>query len=154
MKNFKKALFGSLTLILGISYLSGLITQNSLGPWYDLLVKSPLNPPSWAFGVVWPLLYIMIAVAFARLISKSKKGSMTLWYFIIQLLLNFSWTPLFFGLKSPHLAFLNICALWAMILQNIFYYKKYDKVASGLLIPYFLWVSFAVYLNLFIVIHN
>ncbi len=155
MKNFKKNAAICLALIYTLSYLSGLFTKPALKSWYGQIIKSPLTPPSWAFPVAWTFLYTLIAFSLAFLLSQ-KKGTknMKLSYFYIQLGLNFLWTPAFFGLQSPFLGLCIISALVLMICQNILYFRRFVPLASYLLIPYFLWVLFAFYLNLFIFINN
>lgn len=154
-KPFRKTLIQSVAWVLVLSYLSGSFTKPALKPWYENLQKSSLTPPSWAFPLVWTLLYIMIAVAVALIIQQSNKNkSIKLKYFFVQLGLNFLWTPVFFGLKQPLMGLIIIAGLVAAILQNIFYYKKFVGQTIYLLIPYLIWVCFAFYLNLFIYLNN
>jgi tryptophan-rich sensory protein len=111
------------------------------------LVKPSFNPPSWLFGPVWTTLFLLMGVAL-YLVWQRKKISKWFW---IQLLLNILWSVLFFGVKRPDLAFLEIVVLWIAILKTILEFGKVNKKAGRLLWPYLLWVSFAAFLNLMIV---
>ena len=123
-------------------------TSASTDSWYLLLNKSELNPPSYVFGIVWPILYIlMMASAFLA----HKKIFLI---FIVQLFFNAVWSWLFFRFQMPLIALLDIYLLIAIniYLLNLMY--KENKLAFFLFIPYVVWISFASYLNLFIVINN
>ena len=119
------------------------------GEWYAALKKPSWNPPGWVFGPVWTTLYTMMAVA-AWLVWK--RGGFTaqrraLVPFLAQLALNAAWTPLFFGLHRPGLAFAEILLLWLAIAWTIVAFWRVHRVAAGLLCPYLAWVSFAAALN-------
>lgn len=118
--------------------------------WYDALIKPALNPPSWIFSPVWTVLYIMMAVS-AFLVWKKgwkrKEVRLALAMFGVQLALNLIWSPLFFGLQNPLLALVDIIVMLAAIIWTIILFYKLSRPAAYLLIPYFLWVSFATYLN-------
>jgi translocator protein len=120
------------------------------GEWYEHLVKPALTPPGWVFGPVWTLLYAMMGVA-AWLVWQRRGftgAARALGLFLLQLGFNALWSYLFFGLKNPGLAFLNIVALWLVILGTLIAFYRHYRPAGLLLLPYLLWVSFAVYLNL------
>jgi benzodiazapine receptor len=120
------------------------------GEWYLGLLKPSLTPPGWVFGTVWTLLYTMMGLA-AWLVWKRKgyaAASRSLWLFLLQLGLNALWSYLFFGLKNPGLALLDIVALWLAILATLIAFFRHYRLAGKLLLPYLLWVSFAIYLNL------
>ena len=119
------------------------------GEWYAQLRKPAWNPPSWIFGPVWTALYTMMAVA-AWLVWR--RGGFpaqrkTLGLFLLQLLLNAAWSPLFFGLHHPALAFAEIVLLWLAILGTLFAFWKTHRGAGALLLPYLAWVTFAAVLN-------
>ena len=123
-------------------------TSASTDSWYLLLNKSELNPPSYVFGIVWPILYIlMMASAF---LAHKKIFSI----FIIQLFFNAAWSWLFFRFQMPLIALLDIYLLIAINIYILNLMYKENKVAFFLFIPYVVWISFASYLNLFIVINN
>jgi benzodiazapine receptor len=133
-----------------IGYLSGMVTRDSINTWYPTLEKPIFNPPNWIFAPVWTLLYIMMGVA-AGLVWTSnadeKVIQKALGFFAIQFGLNALWSYLFFGLHNPLLALAEIVLLWLMIWETYNQFKKIDKIAGFLFIPYLAWVSFATILN-------
>ena len=148
-KTVRIALVVSTCLLVG--YLSGMVTQESVKTWFPTLVKPVFNPPSWVFFPVWTILYIMIGVSggmiWSKLESNQEAVKKAFGIFVIQLALNALWSYLFFGLHNPLLAFIEIIVLWLMIFETFTQFKKIDKVAANLLIPYLAWVSFALVLN-------
>lgn len=140
----------SLLITLAIGFVTSLFTRPQIAGWYNSLVKPPFNPPSWLFAPVWAAIYIIIAVA-AYLVWQRRDGSTNYLtaraVYVIQLALNFSWSIVFFGLHSITCGLLIIILLWMTILLNIRWFGKISKTASWLLLPYFLWVSFAAILN-------
>lgn len=135
---------------MAIGYLSGMITRESITTWYPTLEKPVFNPPNWIFAPVWTLLYIMMGVA-AGLVWTGNLDEQTtkkaLGFFAIQFGLNALWSYLFFGLHNPFLALIEIILLWLLILETYNLFKKIDKTAGLLLLPYLAWVSFAIILN-------
>ena len=122
----------------------------STGGWYADLVKPSWNPPSWLFGPVWSLLYAMMAVA-ACLVWQH--GGWTaqrraLGFFVLQWALNALWTPVFFGLQRPGLAFVEITALALALIATLILFWRVRRLAGALMVPYALWVAFAAALNL------
>ena len=122
--------------------------------WYKSLHKAPWTPPSYVFGIVWPILYFMMAFSLI-LVWKNKKCfpyCNPLTFFLIQLSFNLIWTTLFFKLKMPILALIDIVLLiyFAFITQQMF--SKVNKFAGYLLIPYLGWLLLALTMNLYIVI--
>lgn len=118
--------------------------------WYNTLSKPFFTPPAWLFGPAWTFLYVLMAVsAFLvwRKRTTKKKVKEALKVFVIQLVLNLAWSPIFFGLHDIFLALLLILVLWYLILLTIREFYKIDKIASYLLWPYLVWVSFATILN-------
>ena len=137
-------------LCCGVGLVSGLSTKNAVAGWYLTLIKPPLNPPSRIFGVIWPVLYVLMGIAAGILWNKALARNVlytALGLFLFQLVLNGLWTPLFFGLQRIDLALIEIILLWVMILITTIVFYHCSKLAGVLLIPYLLWVSFAVYLN-------
>ena len=141
---FSVFIFVILTLIVG-----GLASSNTADDaWYQNLSKSHLNPPGYVFGIVWPILYLLMSISAFRTFNETKN------LFLIQLLFNAIWSWLFFAFQMPFIALLNI---WLLIYLNIKLNLKMfnqDKLSGFLFIPYILWLFFASYLNLFIVLNN
>lgn len=152
--------FAKLLISIIICQMAGVIgsvfTTPQIGAWYVYLKKPLLSPPNWVFGPVWTLLFILMGVSlwFIWTAETKKIKKKAIIFFATQLVLNISWSFLFFGIQSPLLAFLGIICLWLAILFTILEFYKISKIASYLLIPYIVWVSFASYLNLFIWIIN
>ena len=134
-----------------VGYLSGMVTRDSITTWYPTLVKPSFNPPNWIFAPVWTILYIMMGVAggmvWNRIEQDAENVKKAFMFFIIQLALNAIWSLLFFYLHNPFLALIEIVLLWLMIFETYTQFKKIDKTAGILLIPYLAWVSFAMVLN-------
>ncbi|MBE7704906.1 MAG: tryptophan-rich sensory protein [Cyanobacteria bacterium SIG29] len=120
---------------------------NSL--WYDSLNKPFLNPPDWIFPPVWGILYIMITLSFLLFLKggMTKEKKIPFVFFIIQLILNFAWSPIFFVMQNIPLALATVILMYFFILLTIITFFKHSKLASLLLVPYLIWVSFATYLN-------
>lgn len=119
------------------------------GEWYIALNKPAWHPPTWVFGPVWSTLYLMMAVS-AWLVWRQggfARQSRPLGLFLVQLALNAAWSPLFFGLKQPGVAFAEILLLWLAIAATIAVFHRVHRVAAWLLVPYLAWVSFASFLN-------
>jgi|SRR3972149_363324 len=125
--------------------------------WYNSLNKPFFNPPSWVFGPAWTILYSLIAIS-AYLIwrkgFKKKQVKEALKVFTVQLVLNLSWSPIFFGARNSFLALIVIVLMLIYIVKTIKVFAKIDKTASHLLYPYIAWVSFATILNFSIWILN
>ena len=129
--------------------IGSLFTSSSIPTWYAMLNKPAFNPPNWIFAPVWIFLYILMGISFYLIWIKSDVPNFgfLLSAFLLQLVLNAFWTIIFFGLKSPLYAFIEIIILWIMILICIISFYPVSKAASILLIPYILWVSLASILN-------
>lgn len=143
----KKFQWPSLVLFLIIS--AGAIVVGQFfppGEWFESLNKPAINPPGWVFPVVWTPLYVMIAVA-GWLIWKTdaKSTAMKLW--VVQMVLNVAWSMIFFGAHRPGLALIEIFVLWLAIGGTILAARRLSPLAAWLLVPYWLWVSFATVLN-------
>ena len=117
--------------------------------WYNSLNKPFLAPPDSIFMPVWGILYAMIIISLILYLKGGLKNkSKGLIFFAIQLLLNFSWTYVFFGMKNITGALVVIIFMWMFIVLTISAFMKHSKLSAILLLPYLLWVSFAFYLNL------
>lgn len=137
-----------------IGFLLGSLTQANIYPWYVHLNKSSLTPPSIIFSVVWTLLYALLAVI-AWILSNHKAPSKKITgLFALQMLMNWAWTPLFFGLHWLTVSALWLIGLSCLNLLLIIECKKTHKPIAWLLIPYVLWLMFASYLNLVIALIN
>lgn len=124
--------------------------------WYEHLNKSNLTPPNYVFGIVWPVLYILIIVSgIIYFINSSPEWfSTALTLYIIQWLLNLSWSPLFFKFKAILPSFVVIILLTILIGITIYIFSITNTLSALLLVPYLLWVSFASYLNGYILFNN
>ena len=152
MISFNSCRVRRFTLIVAIILTAavGSMASTSAGTdsWYLLLDKSKLNPPGYVFGIVWPILYILMMVS-AFLAHKK-----IFLIFIIQLFFNAAWSWLFFRFQMPLEALLDIYLLIALNIYILILMYKENKIAFFLYIPYVVWISFASYLNLFIVLNN
>jgi translocator protein len=131
-------------------FLGGMATQTSVGTWYQTLEKPVFQPPSWLFGPVWTILYILIAISAFLVWKKGWNKSLVrkgLILYAIQLILNTLWSFSFFALQSPLLGLVNIVLLLILIALVIKVFYKISHTAAYLLLPYFLWVVFATALN-------
>lgn len=148
-------LFLCLILCVGGGYLSGIVTRQGIADWYNHLNLPAGTPPNYVFPIVWTILYIFMAIALALLWSsptKDKKNA--IFFFMLQLTLNFSWSWIFFGLRSPGIALIDLFLLWAAIIGTVITFKKHTSLGAVLLIPYFAWVTYAMYLNTAIWLNN
>lgn len=155
-KYTKIAITVSICLLVG--YLSSIVTQSTIKTWYPTLIKPSFNPPNWIFAPVWTLLFILMGIAVGLVWDKLdndrelvKKG---MFFFAVQLALNALWSYLFFGLNNLLLASIEIVLLLLIIYETYLIFKKIDKKASYLLIPYMMWVGFATVLTLSIYVLN
>ncbi len=141
----------------GIGILGSLFTISQILTWYQGLNKPFFSPPNWVFGPVWTMLYglmgISIFLIFEAKIKKRERNNLLL-LFSLQLLLNFLWSVIFFGMHLSAVAFIEIIFLWTTILILIIKFYKYSKLSSYLLIPYLFWVSFASLLNISVALLN
>lgn len=135
-------IFIGIVLVIGLGI--GYLTRP--GEWYDSLEKPFFQPPAWLFAPVWTILYVLIAIAGWRIWRRNPQGgAMRLWF--VQMLLNWLWSPIFFGAQAPWPAFAIIVALLAVILAFIAHARRVDRPAAWLFVPYAAWVSFATVLN-------
>lgn len=132
-------------------------TIDSITNWYLYLNKPPLNPPNWIFGPVWITLYVMMGISLFLIWQKgldSGRNRNAVVLFVTQLVFNSLWSIVFFGYHQVLPAVFVIIVLWLLILACIYRFRPISKLASYLLIPYLLWVSFASYLNISFYILN
>ncbi|MBU2562486.1 MAG: tryptophan-rich sensory protein [Nanoarchaeota archaeon] len=147
-----KVLIISLILVYSVAIIGSLFTSPvTNSEWYES-VKPSITPPNWIFPIVWNILFFLIALSlyFSWINTKNKlEKKAIIIIFSTNFILNILWSILYFGLKSPFYAFIEIFFLWSSIVLMIYFTHKINKKSSYLLIPYLLWVSFAIILNYF-----
>lgn len=142
-----KPLAVSLAISLGVGGLSALVTKDSMEK-YAFLDQPPLSPPGWVFPVVWTVLFILMGVAaYLVWIENGPEQKRMLTLYGVQLAFNFFWSVIFFNGQMFALAFFWLLILWGLILATLLSFRKKNKTAGNLLIPYLAWVTFAAYLN-------
>lgn len=149
-----RVLVAILLIVFVISFVGSLFTLgNTNSQWY-IENKPSFTPPSFVFSIVWPILYFLIAMSlyFAWVGAKKDEKIKVATIFGINLIANALWSYLFFGIRSPLLSFIDILVILFSITAMIFVVGRIDKKSGWLLVPYLLWVSFAVILNLAFVI--
>ena len=123
--------------------------------WYNSLKKSNLTPPSYIFGIVWPILYILIFLSFiVRFYKKKNMNDLGLLFFVLQMVCNLIWSRLFFTYQKLRWALFDLILTIIFTGLTIYYFNKKSKLSAYLLIPYMIWICFALYLNIYIVINN
>lgn len=135
---------------LGVGVVAGAVTANDVQTWYPALSKPAFTPPSWVFAPVWTILYVLMGVALWLLWRSVPPGGTRTWLltlFAVQLGLNAFWSVIFFTLRSPALAFIEICFLWLTVAWLIGAAWSTHRRAALLLLPYLGWVTFAMGLN-------
>ena len=144
----------SILVLLGFVGACALVASTGVafppGEWYEHLVKPSWRPPNWLFAPAWTILYLSIAISGWLVWRDLGFAAATLPFavFALQLTLNAAWTPIFFGLHRPDLAFFEIVLLWLSILATIALFHPLNATAAWLLAPYLAWVTFAAALNL------
>ncbi len=131
----------------------GFFTTSSVETWYPGLEKPSFSPPNWVFGPVWTVLYVLMGVA-AWLVWKNSAGNPVarsgLRIFCFQLVLNALWSIVFFGLREPMWAWIELIALWIAILVTFGHFIRIHRLAGLMIMPYLAWVTFAGVLNYYI----
>lgn len=164
------ALFGFIALSEAAGLIGSFFTAPAIDGWYANLAKPDLSPPNWVFAPVWTTLFVLMGIAAFLIwreydtltpsgveglgIRRKSQIKIALGIFFGQLVLNTLWSIIFFGMRSPGAAFIEIIFLWIAILATIIAFSKISRVGAWLLLPYILWVSFAAYLNYMILILN
>ena len=134
----------------------GGLTASDVTDWYETLNRSPYNPPPWSFGVIWPILYALIAIAGFRIWQRRAAPQMK-WLcalFAIQMIMNWAWSFIFFSLHLLWPAYLWISLMVAIVATMIILLWKRERISAYLLLPYLLWIAFAAYLAGYIASHN
>lgn len=144
-----------IVLFESIGFLMGVLTQANIYPWYEQLNKSALTPPGFVFSIVWSFLYALLAIIAWSLSNQSQAYSKQVKVlFALQILMNWVWTPLFFGLHWLMFSAAWLISLTALNVLLIIKLKKRNKIIAWLLSPYLLWLVFASYLNVLIALMN
>ncbi|MBS0629394.1 MAG: tryptophan-rich sensory protein [Verrucomicrobia bacterium] len=145
----------SIILCLGGGWLTGWLTNAETQTWYKDIIKAPGTPPNFVFPIVWTILYILMGISLGLLwSSKTENKQKAFFLFFLQLALNFGWSWIFFHFHQIGLALMDIVLLWVLIFLTIRALSPHTRLGSALLLPYFLWVTYAVYLNFFIWLLN
>jgi translocator protein len=133
-----------------------LFTDRATGDWYDRLETPPFNPPSWVFGPVWTVLYVLIGVS-AWLVWRAAAGrerSVALALWVLQLSLNAAWTPIFFGARRPGWALVELVLTWLAVVATAGAFFRVRARAGWVFTPYVAWITFALVLNASIAVLN
>jgi len=139
-----------LAVTFSAAFIGSLFTREAVPDWYANLNKPSFTPPNWLFGPVWTILYLLMAISAFIVWQKGLAKPavrIALTFYLIQLILNSLWSVIFFGLKLPLPAFIEILMLWLAICFTILAFARVSILAVLLLLPYILWVSFAAVLN-------
>lgn len=156
MKKSTRNLIICIAIPLVVGGLSALLTKDSM-IMFQYIKKPPLSPPAWLFPIVWTVLYVLMGLA-SYLVFSSKKPKKqvdtALIFYAVQLVFNFFWSLIFFNRGNYLFALIWILALWVLIIITAIKFYNIDKRAGFLMLPYFLWVTFAAYLNYAIYILN
>ena len=145
-------LFGLITY--SASLIGGLVTISFKEPWYSLLNKPSFNPPDWLFAPVWSVLYLMMTIAIWIFWHNINRNMNTIYIYFIHLVFNTTWSIVFFVLHNLLLALVILIILIALIINLIIRFRRVNLVSSILMIPYVLWCTFALVLNISLIILN
>ncbi|MFZ0417851.1 MAG: TspO/MBR family protein [Candidatus Sulfotelmatobacter sp.] len=149
-KNLLTALAAFVALTFSAAGIASAFTARSVRRWYPSLRKPPGSPPASYFGPVWTVLYLLMTIAawnVWRLGDGWSGAAPAITIFLVQLALNAAWSAIFFGLRAPGLALIEIVFLWAAVLACIILFWRISIFSAALLLPYLAWISYAAYLN-------
>lgn len=133
-----------------VAGLGALTSGGEADPWYAALDKAPGTPPGYVFGLVWPLLYALMALgAFV-----AWRGGARLGLYMAQLIVNLAWSYLFFSLHQPLPALIDLIVLWGLAFLMIRQFGRHNRIAGAMQLPYLGWLTFAGYLNVWVVFAN
>lgn len=155
LKIYLKKLLIAIAIPLLAGGLSAFISKKGMASFNEV-TKPPLSPPNWLFPVAWSILYILMGIAsyLVYVSGKNKNTKTALYFYGIQLIFNFFWSLFFFNTKNYLFSFVWLIVLWFLIIITTVLFRRINKTASFLMIPYIIWVTFAAYLNLGIYILN
>lgn len=147
----KKPVVIAFLVVFAVAGIGGAATD--IGPWYFNLIKPAWQPPDWAFGPIWTLIYITTGIASVRAwrLGDELQRSNFLLALLINCVLNVLWSVLFFKMQRPDVALIEVVVFWLSIVPLILLPLRYSPRSSLLMLPYLAWVSVAAYLNLTIV---
>ncbi|WP_245409625.1 TspO/MBR family protein [Allosphingosinicella vermicomposti] len=140
----------TIPLILGLGLLSGWLSNSGYGnAWFDSVAKPEAMPPGWTFGAVWTTLYILLGISLALILQQPNSSTRrtALILFGSQMVLNFLWSPVFFGMHQTRLGLAIILVMLVLTIATTFWFARLNKAAAWLLVPYMVWLSFASILN-------
>ncbi|MBS3738768.1 TspO/MBR family protein [Mesohalobacter halotolerans] len=140
----------SIVICLAVGFLASIATQTGVGGWYETIQKPSFTPPNAVFAPVWTVLYVLMGIAAGIVWSRGLHHiwvKTALYHFVFQLLFNALWSLVFFNLEQPLWALLVIITLLILILLTIKWFKVVNNLAAYLLIPYALWVAYALVIN-------
>ena len=136
------------------SFIGGFATVSFKEPWYSQLVKSNYNPPDWVFAPIWTTLYLMMTLAIWFYWHSKNRDMSTIYVYFIHVVFNTTWSIVFFGLHQILLSLIVLLVLIFLIIVLILRYKRVNLVSYYLMIPYLLWTTYALFLNLNLLILN
>lgn len=142
---------------IAVSGLGALVSDGSADPWYQALNKAPGTPPGIAFGIVWPILYTLMAAGACMVWNAAggwREADQAMMLFFVQLIPNCAWSVLFFHYHLAATALVDILLLLTLTVMMTLAFAKHSKAAAQMQIPYLLWLSFATYLNAWVVFAN
>ena len=150
MKKVKFKTYAACILLAeAVGALSGWLSRDGMKAYESTIVQPPLSPPGWLFPIVWTILYALMGIGAARVyaapISPERSKGMNL--FVVQLIVNFFWSLIFFNAQAFGFALIWLLLLWTLVLWMIVEFSKVDKLAALIQIPYLIWLAFAAYLN-------
>jgi tryptophan-rich sensory protein len=155
--NLKKYIFPCVIFIIMCFIISGFsswITASNINFWYMNISKPSFTPPAWLFAPVWSVLYVLIGIAGGILWHSRKKETKAFYFYLMQLILNFSWSFVFFGAHQIGMATIILILIVVFVLMSIISAWQHQRAVSYLLLPYLCWVSFAMVLNITIFVLN
>jgi translocator protein len=149
-RNLLVALAAFVALTFSAAGIASAFTARSVRTWYPTLRKPSGSPPASYFRPVWTALYFLMTIAawnVWRVGDGWEGASAAITFFLIQLALNAAWSAIFFGMRSPGLALVEIVLLWAVVLATVILFWRVSPFSGALLLPYLAWVTYAGYLN-------
>ena len=136
------------------SFIGGLASISLKEPWYSQLIKSNYNPPDWIFAPVWTTLYLMMTLAIWLFWHTKNRDMNTVYIYFIHIIINTTWSIVFFGFHQIFLALIVLMILISLIIILIIRFKRVNFVSYYLMIPYLLWCCYALFLNFNLLILN